>query len=112
MSSYPLRIIPFEYGHFCRKGPQVSTSGFQPMEKFGTVPANQQEFFSIKLQLEIAKKRGLGNVVAKYEPGDLVLWNPREKPSDFLATKLSPRYKGPYEVLQQRKKMLNVVTSI
>jgi hypothetical protein len=38
-----------------------------------------------------------------YEKGDFILWNPRERPTDFLPTKLSPTFEGPFEVLQHRK---------
>jgi hypothetical protein len=34
-----------------------------------------------------------------YEPGDLVLFNPREKPTSMLPAKLYPRMLGPYRVL-------------
>jgi len=33
----------------------------------------------------------------------LVLWNPREHPNDFLPAKLSPKWLGPYEVIEQKK---------
>jgi hypothetical protein len=36
-----------------------------------------------------------------YEPGDLVLFNPRERPSDHLPHKLHPRLLGPYQVVLQ-----------
>ena len=56
-------------------------------------------------QEEIAQKRGFDpkTQIPKYEPGDLVLWNPREKPTDFLETKLSPNFKGPNEVMKHVK---------
>ena len=38
-----------------------------------------------------------------YQPGDLILWNPRETPQSFRPTKLSPKLLGPYEVIQQIK---------
>jgi hypothetical protein len=38
-----------------------------------------------------------------YETGDLILWNPRESPGDHLATKLSPTWTGPFEVISQSK---------
>ena len=40
---------------------------------------------------------------AHYEEGDLILWNPKEKSSDHLETKLSPNWLGPYEVIKQIK---------
>ena len=40
---------------------------------------------------------------AHYEVGDLILWNPREKPCDHLPSKLSPTWTGPFEVISQAK---------
>lgn len=37
----------------------------------------------------------------KYQPGDLVLW--QRNPDNPLPTKLSPKFVGPYEVIQQGK---------
>ena len=36
-----------------------------------------------------------------YQPGDLILWNPREHPMAFRSTKLAPKLLGPYIVKQQ-----------
>ena len=36
-----------------------------------------------------------------YQPGDLILWNPRENPMSFRSTKLAPKLLGPYIVYQQ-----------
>ena len=59
---------------------------------------------SITAQNElVAKRRSKDAPAAHYEHGDLVFWNPREKPTDFLASKLSPNWKGPYEVVTQHK---------
>ena len=44
----------------------------------------------------------------QYDPGDLVLWEQRESPSDFLPEKLAPSYLGPYKVLAQRKNDVSV----
>ena len=39
----------------------------------------------------------------QYEPGDLVLWNQKEHSHDFLPSKLSSKWLGPYEVVKQFK---------
>jgi hypothetical protein len=60
---------------------------------------------SRKHQLDIvAERRKHDDVVQNtYQPGDFVLWNPREKPSDHLKYKLQTAMLGPYEVLSQDK---------
>jgi hypothetical protein len=56
------------------------------------------------LQDEIVlERKKKDNASQTYEPGDFVLFNPREKPSDFLTSKLSPTWLGPYEVVSQLK---------
>jgi hypothetical protein len=40
---------------------------------------------------------------SSYEPGDLILFNPREQPGDHLQHKLDPDWLGPYEVISQVK---------
>lgn len=59
---------------------------------------------SFQFQQDIVQKRSATTLpVMQYVPGDLVLWNPREHPKDFLPTKLTPKYFGPCEVVVQRK---------
>ena len=59
---------------------------------------------SVKFQAEIVAERKKRDEPAQsYCPGDFVLFNPREKPSDFLTSKLSPTWLGPYEVISQTK---------
>ena len=59
---------------------------------------------SHKLQMQIKAERAAKDKnVSQYEHGDLVLFNPREKPGDHLKTKLSPDWLGPYRVIQQVK---------
>ena len=57
---------------------------------------------SIKAQAElVAERKSDDTAPSHYELGDLVLWNPRERPTDFLPAKLSPTWLGPYEVVKQ-----------
>ena len=59
---------------------------------------------SLKLQYEIAEeRRSQDKPHTTYEPGDLVLWNPREKSSDHLPNKLDSNWMGPYEVINHIK---------
>ena len=37
-----------------------------------------------------------------YQPGDLVLWNPKEHSHSFRTSKLAPKLLGPYTVVRQR----------
>ena len=39
----------------------------------------------------------------KFQPGDLILWNPREHPTSMRSTKLAPKLLGPYSVIKQTK---------
>jgi hypothetical protein len=56
------------------------------------------------LQLEIIEERKRSDIpAAPYAVGDLILFNPREKPDDFLPTKLSPAWLGPYRVTNQHR---------
>jgi hypothetical protein len=64
---------------------------------------------SLKAQKDIAEERRLGaGEPSKYEEGDLVLWNPKEKPTDKLDSKLTPPWFGPYEVISQVKNDVEV----
>ena len=62
---------------------------------------NITQEFQNKLVLERTKDNPIDAHHNTYQPGDLVLF--RESDERPLPTKLSPRYKGPYEVLQQVK---------
>ena len=56
------------------------------------------------LQEEIAAERAAeSELVPRYEPGDFVLWNPKETPCSHLESKLAPSWMGPYEVIEQVK---------
>lgn len=59
---------------------------------------------SLKIQSQIAEERhATAGIPASYEEGDFILWNPRENPCDYLETKLSPNWLGPYVVIEQIK---------
>ena len=56
------------------------------------------------LQQQLAAERSAKDKsISQYEPGDLVLFNPREQPTDHLETKLHPNWLGPFEVVRQVK---------
>ena len=109
--------------------PTRETGGFTPFElKYGPMdapymrlpnpadlPSNAPTFLrslaknidtvrraSLQYQNNIAADRSAAaGVAAVYEPGDLVLWDLLELPTDHKPTKLTPRYSGPYEVVTQ-----------
>jgi len=57
---------------------------------------------SLDLQTKLAAKRAAKDKsISHYEPGDLLLFNPRENAHAHLETKLSPPWLGPYEVVKQ-----------
>ena len=65
---------------------------------------------STTLQKQIAIERGVAAAkLPRYEPGDFILWDPRETPCDHLETKLSPPWLGPYEVIEQVKNDIECV---
>jgi hypothetical protein len=65
---------------------------------------------STTLQKQIAIERGVAAAkLPRYEPGDFILWDPRETPCDHLETKLSPPWLGPYEVIEQIKNDIECV---
>ena len=116
---------------FLASYPTQDTGGFTPLQlKYGTLDAtrftlpeqlilapgiratklikdlddNLQTIRSIsrELQLKLAAERAAADKnISQYEPGDLVLFNPREQQSDHLQTKLTPDWLGPYQVIQQ-----------
>ena len=61
------------------------------------------------LQATLAEERAARDLtVSSYQPGDLVLFNPREQPTDHLPSKLSTDWLGPYRVVQQVKNDVSV----
>jgi hypothetical protein len=115
MASYPTSetggFTPFQLKYGTQDAnyfrlPESVTMSSEVAELIRRLDANLQivRQRSHDLQQEIVRERSEANGSPKqYEPGDLVLWNPRESPSDFLATKLQPDWAGPYEVLRQAK---------
>jgi hypothetical protein len=89
----------------------VFPPGVKPSEYLKELDDNLQHIrkLSRQLQSELAEERASKDAnVSNYEPGDLVLFNPRETPCDFLPTKLSTDWLGPYEVIEQIKNDVNV----
>ena len=55
-------------------------------------------------QLELRQKRQAPTPQSQqntYQPGDFILWNPKETKNSFRSSKLSPNLLGPYTVTQQ-----------
>ena len=52
-------------------------------------------------QEELRNTRHSLNPHHTYQPGDYILWNPREHVHSFRTSKLAPKLLGPYEVLSQ-----------
>ena len=64
---------------------------------------------SLDLQTKLAAERAAADKqISHYEPGDYLLFNPRENPHDHLPTKLSPPWLGPYVVIQQVQNDISV----
>ena len=125
-------VLPL-INHQLASYPTEETGGFTPYQlKYGTVDAeyfflpsqlklppgvrahllvksldeNLQYIRSLSLEFQrklAEERRKKDSYISSYEPGDLILWNPREQPTDHLPTKLSPNWLGPYEVISQVK---------
>jgi hypothetical protein len=121
-----------------RNYPTAETGGFTPHQlKYGTLDADHFRLpnsislevgvkphqlikpldenlkhirdLSHKFQMELAEERRKSDAnISSYSPGDLVLFNPREKPTDHLPSKLSPNWLGPYQVVSQSKNDVTV----
>ena len=110
--------------------PSSETGGFTPFQlKYGTedaayfklpdsppdskaaalikiLDANLRIVRSKSLELQkviVDERRKKDGEPQSYVPGDLVLFNQREKPTDMLPSKLSPPFLGPYRVISQSK---------
>ena len=124
-----LPLINFELADF----PNSETGGIKPFElKYGSAdlpffrlpqPLTDSEKYPALLrelndnltavrditrqfQEQVARKRAGDMTVATqntYQPGDYILWDPKEYSQQKLATKLTMNYSGPYEVLEQVK---------
>ena len=110
--------------------PNEELGGYSPMElKFGTlafqyfelptsIPPGGQGYthfvqclnenlrvirsLTSQFQLEVREyKQRLNENQNVFQPGDLILWNPKEHQHSHRVTKLSPRLYGPYIVIEQ-----------
>ena len=97
--------------HFSLPEALELTPGARAAEVIQRLDRNLQTVraLSLRLQTELADdRRKADGPPLTYERGDLVLFNPREQPSDHLPTKLSPNWLGPYQVIEQRKNDVTV----
>ena len=112
--------------HALSTAPNAELGGLSPAElKFGTtayhrfnlplplVPGNnycdlvQQldhnlatvRAITTAFQQSLQTKRLRTQMTNLYEPGDLILWNPREHVNSFRSSKLAPKLLGPYSVI-------------
>ena len=111
--------------------PNAECGGLSPLElKFGTnnyqkfhlpellpVGNNYDEYLNrlnnnmrvirditIKYQSDLRNNRILDSELQnRYQPGDLILFNPKENPFSMRDSKLSPKFLGPYVVISQHK---------
>ena len=80
--------------------------GARAHELIKTLDQNLQHIRSLSLKFQqqlAAERRASDENISSYEKGDLVLWNPREQPTDHLPSKLSPNWLGPFQVISQAK---------
>ena len=91
--------------------PLGNTPGFAPHPLLLQLNKNISTIRSLSLRLQekiAAERKAADGPTPQYEPGDLVLWEQRESPSDFLPEKLAPNYLGPYMVVRQEKNDVTV----
>jgi len=85
--------------------PANLTPGAQATELIRRLDEDLQTIRQISKELQeriVIERKKNDEPQAHYEVGDFVLWNPREKQSDFKSSKLGPLWFGPYEVISQR----------
>jgi hypothetical protein len=59
---------------------------------------------SSKYQIDLRNKRITESELQnKYQPGDLILFNPKENPYALRESKMSPKFLGPYQVISQHR---------
>jgi hypothetical protein len=55
-------------------------------------------------QLQLRSQRThTNNAQNTFQPGDFILWNPRELPTSLRSSKLAPKLLGPFQVIKQDK---------
>ena len=54
-------------------------------------------------QQSLRTRRLRNQITNLYQPGNLILWNPREHVNSFRSSKLAPRLLGPYSVISQER---------
>jgi hypothetical protein len=122
-------VLPL-INHALNYYPNAECGGLSPLElKFGT--ANYQRYhlpnllplgndynnyliklnnniktindISSKFQHDLRNERIRKTIIQnKYQPGDLILFDPKENPHSLRNSKLAPKYLGPYKVISQR----------
>ena len=70
----------------------------EPDHNLATVRAITTAF-----QQSLRTRRLRNQITNLYQPGDLILWNPREHVNSFLSSKLAPKLRGPYSVISQER---------
>ena len=103
---HQLKYGTLDATHFRLPNLQNLEPGAKAHELIRSLDRNLQHIrnLSLKFQKQLAEERkAKDSYISSYEPGDLVLFNPREQPSDHLPSKLSPNWLGPFEVISQVK---------
>ena len=122
-------VLPL-INHALSTAPNSELGGLSPAElKFGTtdyhrfnlplplVPGNNycdlvQELdhnlatvraITTAFQQSLRTRRLRKQITNLYQPGDLILWNPREHVNSFRSSKLAPKLLGPYSVISQER---------
>ena len=87
------------------------TPGFTPHPLLLQLNKNISIVRNLSLQLQediAAERKAADGPLPQYEPGDLLLWEQRETPSDFLPEKLAPNWLGPYMTVRQDRNDVTV----
>ena len=108
---FQLRYGTLDASYFRLPGTLTLENGVKPHQLIKALDENLQHIRSLshKFQQLLAEERRKADAnISSYVKGDLILFNPREKPSDHLPTKLSPNWLGPYQVISQEKNDVRV----
>ena len=122
--------VPPLINHALSTAPNSELGGLSPAElKFGTadyhrfnsplplVPGNNYSDLVQELDHNLATVRAIttafqqslrtrrlrNQITNLYQPGDLILWNPREHVNSSRSSKLAPKLLGPYSVISQER---------